>query len=226
MRDFLPRILLAGRGRRGRLCLLSRERDGNVAGACCPRRHAVAARQTEERVLAEIDRLAVIFSGYDPKSEFSRWQAAPKIPFKVSPELYDVLQSSERWGAQSGGAFDPRVEVLSRLWDRCSRLGLLPTHEETAAAKALLDCTAWRTDPTTHTALRLSDCPISLNGIAKGYIVERACEAALEKSAGRRRAAPERRRRSARAEARPPGPSASRPPGPTQSRPNPMFISK
>ena len=33
-----------------------------------------AAQGAEERVLREIDRLAAIFSGYDPASELSRWQ--------------------------------------------------------------------------------------------------------------------------------------------------------
>ena len=32
------------------------------------------ARLAEGRALAEIDRLAAIFSGYDNQSEFSRWQ--------------------------------------------------------------------------------------------------------------------------------------------------------
>ena len=35
------------------------------------------------------------------------------------------------------------------------------------------------TRPVAHTAERLSDCPLSSNGIAKGYIVERACDAAM-----------------------------------------------
>ena len=38
---------------------------------------------------------------------------------------------------------------------------------------------AWELDPAARTAERLSDCPLSLNGIAKGYIVGRACDAAL-----------------------------------------------
>ena len=141
--------------------------------------NALVARHAEERVLAEIDRLAAIFSGYDPASEFSRWQAAPRGPFKVSPELYDVLFSSERWDRLSGGAFDPRVEVLSRLWERCSRLGRLPGQEESAAARALMKPAAWRIDATARTATRVSDCPISLDGIAKGFIVEKACDAAM-----------------------------------------------
>ena len=45
--------------------------------------------------------------------------------------------------------------------------------------KCLMNRPAWMLDPMTQTAEHTSDCPLSLNGIAKGYIVERACEAAL-----------------------------------------------
>jgi FAD:protein FMN transferase len=143
-----------------------------------------AARRAEQLVLREIDRLALIFSGYDKGSEFSRWQAAPGGPLRISPELYEVLETSDHWRTTSAGAFDPRVEVLSRLWSRCADSGRLPTHAETTAATALLQAPAWRLGPAPLAAERLSDCPLSLNGIAKGYIVERACDAALDQSAG------------------------------------------
>ena len=39
-----------------------------------------AARQAEDRILTEIDRLAQVFSGYDRSSEFSRWLIAPAGP--------------------------------------------------------------------------------------------------------------------------------------------------
>ena len=146
--------------------------------------NAEAARQAERRVLTEIDRLALIFSGYDPSSEFSRWQAAPPTPARISAELYDVLVASDYWRTRSEGAFDPRVEVLSRLWANCAQLGRLPTRDETTAAMNLLTRPAWRLDPLAHTAERLSDCPLSLNGIAKGFIVERACDAAFQPSSG------------------------------------------
>ena len=55
-----------------------------------------AARRAEDCVLREIDRLSAIFSGYDPASEFSRWQAGPGAPATVSPELFEVLRASRR----------------------------------------------------------------------------------------------------------------------------------
>ena len=108
--------------RRGRVRLLSRERDGDLAGAAgrwptTPRRRGRA----EGRVLGEIDRLVAVFSGYDPASEFRRWQAAPGGPAKVSPELFEVLRPATAGGTRSGGAFDPRVEVLTRLWSSAAR---------------------------------------------------------------------------------------------------------
>jgi FAD:protein FMN transferase len=141
-----------------------------------------AARRAEDRVLREIDRLSAIFSGYDPASEFSRWASAPGDPAKVSPELFEVFQASDSWHARSGGAFDPRVEALSRLWSGCDREGRLPTARELAGAKTLMEPPAWRLESTRRTAERLTGCPLSLNGIAKGFIVERACELAMDRA--------------------------------------------
>jgi len=142
------------------------------------------AREAEDRVLREIDRLAAIFSGYDQGSELCRWQATSLYPTRVSPELWEVLRAADRWAGRSGGAFDPRVEALTRLWSRCALQGRLPTPEETAGTKAAMSRPAWRLDPASGTAERLPGCPFSLNGIAKGYIVGRACEAAIDKSRG------------------------------------------
>src|SRR6516162_3809073 len=50
-----------------------------------------AARWAEDQVLREIDRQSAIFSGYDPASEFRRWQSAAPQPVRVSPELFAVL---------------------------------------------------------------------------------------------------------------------------------------
>lgn len=139
-----------------------------------------AARGAEARVLAEIDRLSAILSNHDATSEFRRWQASGGGPVKVSPELLEMLQACDHWQALSGGAFEPRVQVLIRLWSRCAEEGRTPTVVELAEARSLLSQPAWRLDPESGTAERLSDCPLSLDAIAKGAIVERACDAALK----------------------------------------------
>ncbi len=143
-----------------------------------------AARRAEELVLRRIDRLSPTFSGYDRGSEFSRWQSGERAAREISPELFEVLRAAEAWQARTGGAFDPRVEALSRLWAACARRDRLPDAAEVARARALLIPRAWRLDPVLRTAERLSDAPLSLDGIAKGYIVERACDAAMAEVPG------------------------------------------
>ena len=66
-----------------------------------------------------------------------------------------------------------------RLWSRCAKEGRTPTPDEIAEARAAIDRPAWRLDPAAMTAEQLSDVPLTLNAIAKGYIVERACAAAM-----------------------------------------------
>src|SRR5271165_5217831 len=56
-----------------------------------------SARWAEDRVLGEIDRLCLIFSGYDRASEFSRWQAAAGAPMSLSSELCEVLTACDAW---------------------------------------------------------------------------------------------------------------------------------
>jgi thiamine biosynthesis lipoprotein ApbE len=139
-----------------------------------------AARWAEDRVLATIDRLAAILSGYDPASEFSRWQSAASaqgvVPAPVSPELFEILQACDSWRDRSGGAFDPRVQAFTNLWTRCAAENRTPTPQELAAERARLRWPAWRLDPGARTAQRLGDCPLTFNAIAKGWIVERACQ--------------------------------------------------
>lgn len=144
-------------------------------------RDAVVA---ESRVLAEIDRLSRIFSGYDSATEFSRWQATKNQPTRVSDELFEVLARSDFWLASSGGAFDPRAQALTALWTAGARDGVVPSAKALAEAKRLMSRPAWRLDEKSRTAERLTTCPISLNAIAKGAIVERACDAAFQAGSG------------------------------------------
>jgi FAD:protein FMN transferase len=180
------------------LCLLSRARridaaeytffHENVLGTSLEL-HVLAddlekAQWAEARVLGEIDRLAQIFSGYDPASEFSRWQSDAGKPVPVSSALFEMLAACDRWHGLSGGAFDPRVEVLSRLWSTAAKRDRMPTPAELQRALSRLSRPAWRLDHTSRTAQRLSDCPLSLNAIAKGEIVERACAIATRPDRG------------------------------------------
>ncbi len=156
----------------------------NVLGTSLELRVGAAGREeaeaAEARVLAEIDRLAAIYSTYAAGSELLRWQQLPVGQnAALSPELFEVLQASDRYRELTGGAFQPATELLTALWSQCEREQRLPLAEELAAARRRIGAAHWRLDERTMSATRLSDAPLSLNAIAKGAIIDRACAAAL-----------------------------------------------
>lgn len=141
---------------------------------------AEAAERAEDRVLKEIDRLSGIFSSYDAGSEFSRWQKETGGPVRISPELMEVLSACDRWRDLSEGAFHPGVESLTRLWKEGAEQNSLPSGQAIEGVVGELRESQWLLDPEKQTAVRLTAGPLSLNAIAKGFIVERACAAASE----------------------------------------------
>ena len=138
-----------------------------------------AARRAEARALREINRLSAILNGYDPESEFSRWRRGAGRSAAVSTPLWEMLEAADAWRDRSGGAFDPRVAILTDLWTEAVAQGREPSDDETRRVLERMAAPAWRLDPATREATPLSDRPIALDAIAKGYIVERACAEAL-----------------------------------------------
>ena len=75
-----------------------------------------AAQRAEAEALAEIDRLALILSGWSSTSELALWLATYDADVPVSAELAEVLHASATWRARTGGAFDPGAQaVVDRL---------------------------------------------------------------------------------------------------------------
>jgi len=127
-----------------------------------------AAQRAEAEALAEIDRLALILSGWSSTSELALWLATYDADVPVSAELAEVLHASATWRARTGGAFDPGAQaVVDRLRapgpDDASRASLPALHEP-----------LWRVDRVGGTARRLARHAVSLDAIAKGYIVARS----------------------------------------------------
>jgi thiamine biosynthesis lipoprotein ApbE len=143
-----------------------------------------AARRAEDLVLAEINRLAAILSNHNPSSQFRRWQLTASEWTPIAPELASLLAQSESWRVRTAGAFDPRVELLIQLWKEAERLDRVPTDAALRAARAQLALPAYAVDAEANRARRLTACPLTLDGIAKGDILERACRAALESEKG------------------------------------------
>jgi FAD:protein FMN transferase len=138
----------------------------------------VVAVRAEAVVLAEIDRLAAVFSTYNADSEFSRWWQAGQ-PAMLSPELSAVLAACDRWQQLSGGAFHPGAELVTRLWQQAEPSGTVPTEIARRDAVAVLKHRPWEWQPD-GTVRPAGRYPVSLNALAKGAILDAACRRLLE----------------------------------------------
>jgi thiamine biosynthesis lipoprotein ApbE len=135
--------------------------------------------RAESAVISTIHRLARVFSTYDPNSEFMRWQQTRGQAIPISPELFEVLNLAGSIQDHTGGAFEPRIAALSRLWNSAAQSGQLPRPDDLAALTRQFAQPPWSLDAARRTATRWTDLPLTLDAIAKGYIVEKACAAAL-----------------------------------------------
>jgi thiamine biosynthesis lipoprotein ApbE len=147
-------------------------------------RDAGAAEQSARRLLDEIERLRRVLSNHDASSEFRVWQEGQAPVRPVSLELYGLLAQAEEWRIRSGGAFDIRAEVFSRIWVDAQKRGRVPTALELSEGRRQLSAPAYRLHSDTRQAERLTGVPLSLDGIAKGEIVERAARAACDPQRG------------------------------------------
>lgn len=142
------------------------------------RTRAEAARQA---ALDEIERLEGILSVRKDDSEISRLLAARDV-FKCSGDLYAVLRACDMWRMRSGGAFNPHVGELIALWKRADKTDSLPARKRLAKAVAKLKKPAWRLSHSSRTVRPLRGLDLSVNGLAKGYILDKALAAAQAKA--------------------------------------------
>ena len=118
---------------------------------------------------AEIDRLEDIFSLYRAGSALSRLNAAGRL---AAPpiEMVSLLSEARRVHAETGGAFDPTVQPLWRLWAERAARGTQPGEAEIAALPLGFDHV--RVDPA-EIAFARPGMALTLNGIAQGFVADR-----------------------------------------------------
>lgn len=140
-----------------------------------------AGPQAEAASLAEIDRLETIFNAYAPSSELNRWQSFRDEEITVSPELGELLATSNYWCKKTQGAFNPAVEAITRIWKEHAEQNQ-PVRDELVDVLGELKQPLWSFGRSHSTACRLTRLPITLNSIAKGFIIDQAalCAAQVE----------------------------------------------
>ncbi|MBI5851982.1 MAG: DUF2271 domain-containing protein [Planctomycetes bacterium] len=152
------------------------ERDG-VLGTSL--RLTVAARtgheaqKLEADVLAEIERVGRIVSTWEADGELARAVASHE-PTVVSPELAELIAACDEWRVRSGNAFHPGVATLTGLWAAAAKRDAAPAAAMLAPVVARLREAPWSFDPATRTLAIPPGVTLTVDAIAKGFVLERA----------------------------------------------------
>lgn len=127
---------------------------------------------------AEIDRLEAILSLYRSDSALSRLNAAGELRDPPS-ELVELLSFGLALSRVSGGAFDPTVQPLYRLYaDHFAAPDARatgPTPQAIARALRVVDYTGVEVNAD-RIRLPRAGMAITLNGIAQGYVTDRVTD--------------------------------------------------
>ena len=125
-------------------------------------------------VRREIDRLDRVFNWRDARSELSVLNSAARRV--ASDDLFVVVSAAERWRELSAGAYSGRLGRLLELWRTAQAP---PDAFETARlAREIADAPV-RLDHESRLVIRPEIVRFDLDGLAKGYIVDRALAAAM-----------------------------------------------
>jgi len=138
---------------------------------------SLQAHAAAHAAFARIDSLDAMLSDYREESELSRLSARAGeegwVP--VGGDLWFLLRKSKQVAALSGGAFDPTIGPLSKLWRKAFRQGEFPDAAALGAAKEKVGHQHLRFhDEQQMARLLMPGMRLDLGGIAKGYAVDEA----------------------------------------------------
>ena len=139
------------------------------------------AKGNIQDTFAEIERLANILSRHDPSSELSRLNRNGHLT-NASAELVSVLEQAQDCSELTSGAFDVTVLPLVKLYQSHFTQHNSPPDAETVAQARRLIGYKMLSLKGRDITLASQGMSVTLDGIAKGYIVDQA--AALLKARG------------------------------------------
>jgi len=136
------------------------------------------AASAVEAAFSIAEELNAMASDYLPESELSRLGSQPvDTRVLLSAELYVLLDHSRRLAEATGGAFDPTLGPLTKLWRKTRDHGRLPDPETLCIARTAGGWQNYTLDPKTRTlTLHQKHMAFDLGGVAKGCAADRMLE--------------------------------------------------
>jgi len=140
------------------------------------------AKECVQAALEEIRKVDELMSDYKSDSEISRVNRdGAKMAVRVSDSTYEVLQRSIEFSEMTGGAFDITVGPLVALFRDAKKSKIAPGEQQIALARSKVGFEKLKLDSENKT-VQFSDngMLLDLGGIAKGYAIDKAIEAAQQ----------------------------------------------
>lgn len=132
------------------------------------------AEEAFEAAFAEIDRLAGLLSRHDDSSPIAELNRTGTLN-QPHAQILEVIERSRYYHQITGGAFDITVKPLMDLYLQKFDMGLKPGEGEIEKTLALVGANGLQIAKD-HLSFTIPGMGITLDGIAKGYIVDRASE--------------------------------------------------
>ena len=134
------------------------------------------AEEVIDRVVEEIDRLTGLMDRFDENTAVARLNREGIIE-DAPPEIIEVISRGLYHHRLTGGSFDISVKPVVDLFEKKMGHGkeILPTEEELREALALVDSHQIELEGR-RVRFKKPGMGITLDGIAKGYTVDRASE--------------------------------------------------
>ena len=147
---------------------------GTKFGVVCYAESRVVAEKAAEKAFSKAEEINAVASDYLPESELSLLSTkSVGAPVPLSPLLFDLLDHSRRIAEATGGAFDPTLGRMTKLWRETRTSGRLPDAEHLAAARYACGWRHFTLDPEARTITLLrKNMAFDLGGIAKGYAAD------------------------------------------------------
>lgn len=139
------------------------------------------AEEAIDAGFAEIQKLETLLNYFSPDSEITALnRASGTKPVKVSNETLEIVQKAVAVSEMSGGAFDPSIAPLIRLWNfsKSKSEQAIPAPDEIRHALTLVDFTKISiNEEKSEIFLEEQGMELDLGGIAKGYAADKAVHA-------------------------------------------------
>jgi thiamine biosynthesis lipoprotein ApbE len=139
---------------------------------------ASSAHAAAHAALVEIDRLSAILNTRDPTSEFSRLICA-RTAQRCSPEIGALLNHYQTWADCTGGVINCRLQSVLNVWRQAELDGALPSDDAIDRATLAASQPAWSRDANGSVTFNAQGA-INVDALGKGFIVDRALEAAIQ----------------------------------------------